>query len=340
MKLTDGEILVYLRSNDQAEVQGLFSRADQLRHKQMGKIVYLRGIIEFSNYCRKNCSYCGLRRGNKKLKRYRMTGEEILAAALQARQLGYQTVVLQSGEDPDYSGKMVAGLIREIVRTGLTVTLSLGERSKEDYALWREAGAKRYLLRHETANPTLYQRLHPDADYCRRLACLSWLKELGYQVGAGSMVGLPGQQLEDLLADLRLLEQFDVEMAGIGPFIPHPDTPLAGEIGGTLVDTLKMVALTRLVMPGINIPATTALGSLHQRGREMGLECGANVIMPNATPAQHRLLYQLYPDKICLDESPDICRHCIEQKIIDLNRETDLVSDSSRKIRIRGELIK
>jgi biotin synthase len=324
LKLTDGEVLAYLRSNDQAEVQGLFNRADQLRHAQLGKVVYLRGIIEFSNYCRKNCTYCGLRRGNKKLKRYRMTSAEILAAAHQAHLLGYQTVVLQSGEDPYYSGKKVAGLIREIVGTGLTVTLSLGERSKEDYAAWREAGAKRYLLRHETANLVLYQRLHPDGDYNERLKCLSWLKELGYEVGAGSMVGLPGQQPEDLLADLRLLEQVDVEMAGIGPFIPHPDTPLAGEKGGTLSDTLKMLALTRLVMPGINIPATTALGSLHPRGREMGLECGANVIMPNATPGQYRLLYQLYPDKICLDESPDICRHCIEQKILDLNRETDL----------------
>jgi biotin synthase len=316
--------MAYLHSNDQGEMRNLFNRADQLRHEQLGKVVYLRGIIEFSNYCRKNCTYCGLRSGNKKLKRYRMTSEEILAAAHQARQLGYQTVVLQSGEDPHYSREMVAGLIKEIVRTGLTVTLSLGERPKDDYAAWRESGAKRYLLRQETANPVLYQELHPDADYNQRIQCLRWLKELGYEVGAGSMVGLPGQKPEDLLADLKLITELEVEMAGIGPFIPHPDTPLAGATGGTLADTLKMLALARIVMPGINIPATTALGSLHHRGREIGLECGANVIMPNATPKQYRLLYQLYPEKICLDENPLDCRFCIEQKILSLNRETDL----------------
>ena len=326
MNLSNKEILNCLRKNDEANNNRLFRRADQVREQKVGNVVYLRAIIEFSNYCRRNCFYCGLRRGNQKLQRYRMAEEEIVTAAKLVWQMGYQTIVMQSGEDTFFDQAKITKLIERIKKeTNLTITLSLGERSKEEYADWRKAGADRYLLRHETANPDLYQKLHPDSSYLHRLHCLQWLGELGYEVGAGFMVGLPSQTDADIVMDLNLLKQLGVKMAGIGPFIPHKDTPLALEKGGDLISALKAVALTRIILPDINIPATTALGALHSGGRELALECGANVIMPNGTPQAFRQFYQLYPGKICLNEEPADCVQCIDTKVKNINRTTDLV---------------
>ncbi|MGE5583460.1 MAG: [FeFe] hydrogenase H-cluster radical SAM maturase HydE [Bacillota bacterium] len=294
--------------------------ADDLRARTAGAAVHLRGLIEFSNYCRNNCLYCGLRRDNRRLNRYRMTKEEILAAARYGAELGYKTVVLQSGEDPAFTGEMIAEIVDAIRELGLVVTLSLGEREPWEYRLWRIAGAERYLMRHETADPILYDRLHPGQTLLKRVTLLQVLKELDYQVGTGFMVGLPGQTPETLLADLELARRLQAEMVGIGPFIPHPDTPLGQSTGGTVEQTCLMVALTRLSLPYALIPATTALGSIDPLGRELALQAGANVVMPNLTPRIHRADYQIYPNKICLGDEAAECRGCITRRIEAIGR--------------------
>ncbi|MGB9885597.1 MAG: [FeFe] hydrogenase H-cluster radical SAM maturase HydE [Moorellales bacterium] len=296
--LTREEVVVLLSAREE-EMAALGRAADEVRQQHLGPEVHLRGIIEFSNYCRRNCLYCGLRRDNRQLPRYRLWPEEILAAARKAVELGLPTVVLQSGEDLYYRGPIVAEIVSALKReVGVqAVTLSLGERSREDYAAWRGAGADRYLLKHETADQELFARLRPGTDYRQRLQCLAWLKELGYQVGSGNMVGLPGQSLVSLAEDLLLLKELEVEMAGIGPFIPHPQTPLAGEPGGTSELTLKVLAVARLLLPTAHLPATTALGTVHPQGRSLGLAFGANVIMPDITPPPYRYYYQIYPGK-------------------------------------------
>lgn len=299
----------------------IIQAADQVRAASVGDEVHLRGLIEFSNYCRNNCLYCGLRRDNRKLARYRLSPEEIIGAAKFGATLGYQTIVLQSGEDPAYSTGLMAEIIQEIKKLNLVVTLSLGERSPEEYRLWRLAGAERYLMRHETAGPILYQRLHPGQSFEQRISLLKALKELDYQVGAGFMTGLPGQTPETLVADLKLLWELQPEMVGIGPFIPHPDTPLGNSPGGTLQLTLLMVALARLILPKALIPATTALGSIHPLGREAALQAGANVLMPNLTPTHYRAKYEIYPNKICLTEAAGDCRNCTTQRVKSLGRK-------------------
>nr|WP_242868775.1 [FeFe] hydrogenase H-cluster radical SAM maturase HydE [Desulfotomaculum copahuensis] len=288
-----------------AETQALFAAADLVRGRNLGGEVHLRGIIEFSNCCVNNCRYCGLRRDNGKVARYRLEPAEILAAAREAAALGVQTIVLQSGEDPCYTADMLAGIIQRLKEElAVAVTLSVGDRSKDDYRLLRRAGADRYLLKHETAAPGLFARLRPGTTLTGRLKHLHWLKELGYQVGSGNMVGLPGQTLSILAEDIMLLKELGVEMAGIGPFIPHPDTPLAGHPAGDLDLTLKALAVTRLLLPQTHLPATTALGSIHPDGRRRGLLCGANVIMPNVTPLAYRARYQIYPGKTGLHTPP------------------------------------
>lgn len=308
---------------DDDERRLLWQVADRERAKTVGDEVHLRGLIEFSNYCVQNCLYCGLRRGNRKLRRYRLSPEQVVDTAVRAAALGYGTVVLQSGEDPYYTGPILAGIIREIKRrTGekLAVTLSVGERKRDDYALWREEGADRYLMRHETADPKLYAALHPGQTLTSRLECLATLRELGYQVGAGNMVGLPGQSAKTLAQDLLLLQELDVEMAGIGPFIPHPETPLAACPGGGILETVSVVAAARLLLPLVHLPATTAVGSIHPRGRQMALAAGANVVMPNVTPADRRPLYEIYPNKICVNERAEDCRGCITRIIQAMGR--------------------
>jgi biotin synthase len=302
------------------EARQVLEAADKLRAETVGDGVHLRGLIEFSNYCRNNCLYCGLRRDNRKVSRYRMTPAEIVAAAEHGAKLGYKTVVLQSGEDPAYSGETMAEIIREIKNFGLVVTLSIGEREPREYELWRNSGAERYLMRHETADPLLYKRLHPGQSLKNRVALLKVLKELDYQVGTGFMVSLPGQTAGALWSDLQLAWELQAEMVGIGPFIPHPDTPLGGESGGTLERTCLMVALARLVLPHALIPATTALGSISPLGREAALRAGANVMMPNLTPKKYRPEYEIYPNKICLGEEAAECRGCITRRIESLGR--------------------
>lgn len=295
--------IVTLLSADSGETEILCNAADRVRAQAVGEEVHLRGLIEFSNYCRQNCLYCGLRRGNKGLARYRMEPEEIVAVAEQAARIGFKTIVLQSGEDTWYTAELLASIVQEIKsRADVAVTLSLGDRSEEDYLVMREAGADRYLLKHETADPVLFARLRPGTSLACRLQSLRTLKKLGYQVGSGNMVGLPGQTVETLAEDILLLRDVKVDMAGIGPFIPHPGTPLGHEKGGTIEDAIKVLAVTRLVLPFCLLPATTAVGSIGPGGREKALRSGANVVMPDVTPQKYRKLYQIYPGRVSLGE--------------------------------------
>lgn len=308
-------------STDLAARDALFQAADEIRRHYIGDEVHLRGIIEFSNYCVRNCHYCGLRAANTGLPRYRMSPDEIVFIAERAAQLGFGTVVLQSGEDPAWDGPALAEVVHKIKRqTGLAITLSVGDRPREDYALWREAGADRYLLKHETADPELFRRLRPGTTLAGRLTALRHLRELGYQVGSGNIVGLPGQPLSSLADDVALLQELDVEMAGIGPFIPHPHTPLASASPGAVDLTLRALAVSRLAMPWAHLPATTALGTADPEGRQKALRSGANVVMPNVGPTEYRTLYQIYPGKICIDEGAEKCLCCLGGMIESLGR--------------------
>ncbi|SHI86969.1 [FeFe] hydrogenase H-cluster radical SAM maturase HydE [Desulfofundulus thermosubterraneus] len=327
------EVIVLLQARGE-EVDALGRAADGVRAAFLGDEVHLRGIIEFSNYCCRNCLYCGLRRDNRKLRRYRLTPGEILAAARKAAGLGLPTIVLQSGEDPHYTAPVLADIIRRLkeeVGVG-AVTLSVGERSFEDYRLWREAGADRYLLKHETADAALFARLRPGTTLQDRLLRLKWLRDLGYQVGSGNIIGLPGQSLETLAADILLMRELDVEMAGIGPFIPHPQTPLAKEPPGELELTLKVLAIARLLLPRAHLPATTALGTIHPQGRRMGLCFGANVIMPDTTPPPYRYYYQIYPGKAGLHEEMGKTLVSLKNLIFSLNRRVGSGPGHSPKI--------
>jgi len=315
------ERLVPLLDSEGDEEKLLLQEADRLRARTMGDAVHLRGLIEFSNYCRKNCRYCGLRKENLKLERYRLSSEEIIKTATKAERIGYKTVVLQSGEDLYFSSERVADIVREIKsKTELAVTLSLGERDRSTYSAWRNAGADRYLLRIETTDAKIFAKLHPDDDLDERKRCLYILKELGFQLGSGVMAGLPGQDAASLAMDVIWLRGLGAEMIGVGPFIPHPGTPLKDEKGGTLRQTLRLIAVLRLVFPYAHIPATTAMGSLDPLGREKALQAGANVMMPNITPIDVRPLYELYPNKICLDENADRCFACVASRIMSINR--------------------
>lgn len=277
-------------------------------------------MIEFSNICRNNCLYCGIRRGNGKVARYRMEEDELIETARRAAALGFKTVVMQSGEDMYYTQEKMCRIIEAIKKFDVAVTLSIGERSYGDYKAFREAGADRYLMRIETTDKDLYHRLDPGMSWQHRYECLLMIKELGYELGSGIMVGLPGQSLESIAADLMFLRRLGVDMAGIGPFIPHPETPLAGEPGGSLHLALRTMAIMRLLLPDINIPATTAMESLHPDGRMMALQGGANVVMPNVTEGEYRKLYELYPGKICVNDTPVHCRSCISRKILSIGR--------------------
>ncbi|MCQ2410436.1 MAG: [FeFe] hydrogenase H-cluster radical SAM maturase HydE [Elusimicrobiaceae bacterium] len=299
----------------------LFTAADEARKQFVGDGVYLRALIEFSNYCKNNCLYCGIRAGNKHAKRYRLTPDEIVQTAQKAVGYGYKTIVLQSGEDGWFDTDKMCDIIRQIKKLDVALTLSIGEKSREEYAAYRAAGADRYLLRIETTDKTLYEKLDPGMSWENRVRCLHDLKTLGYEVGSGSLVGLPGQTVESLADDLLFFQKIPVDMAGIGPFIPHPQTPLANEKSdGHFELALKMMAVMRLLLPDINIPATTAMESLHPNGRLVALQAGANVVMPNVTDTQFRPLYELYPGKICVGDSADKCRGCVEEKIKSIGR--------------------
>lgn len=307
-----------------AQAKPLLEAANRVRRKYVGDGVHLRGLIEFSSFCKNDCLYCGIRRSNSHAQRYRLTPTQILETAKKAVAYGYKTVVLQSGEDAWFGVDTLCAILREIKKLDVAITLSIGEKSREEYAAYRKAGADRYLLRIETTDKTLYEKLDPGMSFENRVRCLHNLKELGYEVGSGSLVGLPGQTLESLAQDLLFFRNLPVDMAGIGPFIPHPHTPLAQEkTNGHFELSLKMMALMRLLLPDINIPATTAMETLHPQGRLLALQSGANVVMPNVTETNYRKQYELYPGKICTGDSPEKCRGCIEAKIESIGRFVD-----------------
>lgn len=280
-----------------ADDEALFAAARENRERVFGRDVYLRGIVEFSNHCCRQCHYCGLRADNSKQSRYRLTAEDIVQAAALAPELGLGTVVLQSGEDVQYEAGTVGQIVRSIKELGLAVTLSLGERPREELLHWRACGADRYLLKFETSNPGLHARLRPGCSLARRLECLETLRELGYEIGAGCIVGLPGQSVEDLVQDLLLMQRLQPEMLSAGPFLPHPDTPLGQEQPGSVPLCLRVMGLMRLLVPEGNIPATSALEVAQPDGRLSGLLAGANVIMPAITPQHVRAGYAIYPGK-------------------------------------------
>lgn len=318
---------------DQELRAALRAAADRKRQEMYGLGVYVRGLIEFSNICKQNCMYCGIRSSNRSAQRYRLHPDEILECCKEGYELGYRTFVLQSGEDDWYTTDMLVSLIMEIKRKcpEAAVTLSIGERDNECYTRLFQAGADRFLLRHETASVSLYQSLHPTMTFDNRRDRLRALKEIGYQIGAGFMVGLPGQSLEDLAEDLLYLQELDPDMIGIGPFIPHEGTPLRHEPAGSLETTLDMIALTRLIIPGALIPATTAMGTAHPYGRELALQAGANVVMPNLSPVAVRPKYTLYNGKICTGDESAQCRFCLELRIREAGFDMDMGRGDSLK---------
>ena len=298
----------------------LFKTADEVREKYVGNEVHLRGLIEFSNICKCNCKYCGLRKDNSELERYRLSIEEAYDFAKKAKEYGYKTVVLQSGEDSYYSVERLVKLLQDIKKLDLAITLSIGERPYEEYKAFKEAGADRYLIRIETTDKELYKKMHPNMSFENRVRCLKDLKTLGYEVGTGCLVGLPEQTIESLANDILFFKEIDADMIGIGPFIPNQNTPLKDAKGGTFEMALKVMALTRILLPTINIPATTAMETLNPNGRLIALQSGANVVMPNVTEGDYRRKYEIYPGKICVGDTPAHCRGCISGKIQSIGR--------------------
>lgn len=343
------EILQWLRETDESRLEALWTRAEETRRHAVGDDVHLRGLIEVSNYCVRSCAYCGIAACAPKVERYRMTREEILACADRAKDFGFGTVVMQAGEDPGIRADWMAEIIRAIkARTGLAITLSLGERADGELAAWREAGADRYLLRFETTDPELYRRIHPSlpGTPSDRIAQLMRMRDMGYEIGTGVMVGIPGQTWDTLADDIWTFRDCDMDMIGIGPYLSSPGTPLDGPLGEELrakaggeqtpsdpLTTLKVLALTRLVCPETNIPSTTALATLDPAsGRANGLQRGANVVMPNLTPAKYRVLYQIYPGKAGLHETADITRSKIEAQILSLGRTVGRGAGTSPRV--------
>lgn len=307
-----------LTSLTKEEEEYLYKNASQVREAHYGKDVYLRGLIEFTNFCRNDCLYCGIRRSNRKAQRYRLTTEEILDCCDKGYLLGFRTFVLQGGEDLFFTDEKMCALVSEIKKRhpDCAVTLSIGERPRESYEAFFAAGADRYLLRHETINPAHYSLLHPkELTIENRVRCLKDLREIGFQVGCGMMVGSPYQTVDFLLDDLYFMADFQPHMIGIGPFIPHADTPFHDRESGTLEDTLHLLAIIRLMNPRVLLPATTALGTIHPLGREMGIQAGANVVMPNLSPAGVRDKYMLYDGKICTGDEAAECRRCMELRM-------------------------
>lgn len=296
----------------------LFAMARDQRHRYYGHDVYVRGLIEFTNYCKNDCLYCGIRKSNRNAHRYRLTKDQILDCCKTGYQLGFRTFVLQGGEDGYFTDERIIDLIHAIKKDypDCAVTLSIGEKSRASYQAFFDAGADRYLLRHETFDHAHYESLHPPGlTAASRQKCLWDLKSIGYQVGTGFMVGSPGQVAEHLAEDMQFIQQLNPQMIGIGPFIPHHDTPFADQAAGTLELTLFLLGLLRLMLPKVLLPATTALGTIHPKGRELGILAGANVVMPNLSPTDVRKDYLLYDNKICTGEEAAECRHDLEERM-------------------------
>ncbi len=305
---------------DDTHNERLFRLADKIRSEKVGDEVHLRGLIEVSNVCGRECKYCGLRCKNKSVSRYRMTPDEIISHAQKAVEAGYRTIVLQSGEDGYYSKEIMCEIITGIKKLDTALTLSIGERSFEDYKAFKDCGADRYLLRIETTDRNLYKKMHPDMDFNNRVRCLSDLKSLGYEAGTGCLVGLPGQSTASLADDILFFKEINADMVGIGPFIPHPQTPLKGFPPGDFTLALKVMALTRIMLGNINIPATTAMETLNPGGRITALKCGANVVMPNVTANKYSAKYEIYPNKRGLKGSQSQDRYAIGEKFKSIGR--------------------
>lgn len=332
--MTKQELIDIIEENKSIPSDELLNEARAVCDEHYGKKIFVRGLIEFTNYCKNNCYYCGIRSGNKNAHRYRLTEEEILSCCDEGYRLGFRTYVLQGGEDAYFTDEKICGIISKIKTKypECAVTLSIGEKSKESYKKYREAGADRYLLRHETANEAHYKRLHPDRmSLQNRKECLYTLRELGYQVGAGFMVGSPYQTSSTLAEDLLFIKDLQPHMVGIGPFIPHCDSMFKNEKGGTLNLTLTMLALVRLMLPMALLPSTTALGTIDPQGREKGFTAGANVVMPNLSPVNVRGDYSLYDNKICTGDEAAQCIGCLRKRIekagyvMDMGRGDSLV---------------
>ena len=314
--LTDIE-LKELLENDSLDEE-LYIEADKVRKANYGLDVYIRGLIEFTNNCKNNCYYCGLRAENKEIERYRLSKDEILNCCKEGYQLGYRTFVLQGGEDIFYTDEKICDIISSIknLHSDVAVTLSIGEKKEESYLAYKKAGADRYLLRHETANTNHYAKLHPqNMSLENRKHCLKVLKKLGYQVGSGFMVGSPFQTTENIIEDIRFLQELSPDMIGIGPYITHHNTPFKDQKNGDVKLTLKLLSILRLMFPYVLLPATTALGTISPNGRELGLKAGANVVMPNLSPKSVRKKYEIYENKICTGEESAQCRRCLEKRI-------------------------
>ncbi|MBQ8781362.1 MAG: [Oscillospiraceae bacterium] len=313
------EEFVFLIKNRTPEIsEYLFEKARKVRHKYYGRKVYIRGLIEFTNYCKNNCLYCGIRCSNKNVQRYRLTKEQILSCCEQGYALGFRTFVMQGGEDPFYTDDIMTDIISSIREKypDCAITLSIGEKSRESYERYFKAGANRFLLRHETADSEHYSKLHPSALTAEnRQRCLFDLKDIGFQTGSGFMVGSPYQTEENLAEDMLFIHKLQPQMVGIGPFIPHHDTPFKDERAGTAELTLFMLGLTRLMLPSVLLPSTTALGTIAPDGREKGILAGANVVMPNLSPSDVRKKYLLYDNKICTGDEAAECRMCLERRM-------------------------
>ncbi len=307
-----------LETDDAQGIAYLHGLAREVAQAVYGKQIYIRGLIEFTNYCKNDCFYCGIRRSNKNADRYRLTPEQIMECCKEGYELGFRTFVLQGGEDPYFTDDRICEIVSEIRKnyTDCAITLSIGEKSRESYQKYFDAGANRYLLRHETADEGHYRQLHPmEMSLPERKRCLWDLKEIGYQVGCGFMVGSPYQTTETLYKDLQFIRELSPHMVGIGPFIPQHDTPFAGEMAGTMEETLRLLSIIRLICPRVLLPATTALGTIHPLGREKGITSGANVVMPNLSPVSVRKKYELYDNKICTGDEAAECRFCMQKRM-------------------------
>lgn len=318
------ELQAILQSEDIDGIKYLRDKAAEKSKSIYGNKVFIRGLIEFTNYCKNDCYYCGIRHGNHNAQRYRQSDEQIFECCDTGYELGFRTFVLQGGEDPYYTDDKVCLIVNEIKtrHPDCAVTLSIGEKTKESYQKFFDAGADRYLLRHETADEGHYRKLHPvEMSLENRKQCLRDLKDIGYQVGCGFMVGSPGQTTETLYEDLRFIKDLQPHMTGIGPFISQKDTPFANEPSGTMEMTLRLLSIIRLIHPHVLLPATTALGTIHPQGREMGILSGANVVMPNLSPVDVRDKYKLYDNKICTGDEAAECRHCMSNRMKSIGYE-------------------
>lgn len=318
------QLKLLLETNDDEGVHFMCEEAVKICQKIYGNQVFIRGLIEFTNFCKNDCYYCGIRRSNSQADRYRLTKEQMLDCCASGYELGFRTFVLQGGEDGYFTDDKICNLVSAIKEKypDCVVTLSIGEKSKESYKRYFDAGADRYLLRHETADEAHYKKLHPEEmSLAHRKQCLWDLKEIGYQVGCGFMVGSPGQTVETLYEDLQFIRELQPHMVGIGPFISQKDTPFADKASGTMEQTLKLLAIIRLIQPHVLLPATTALGTIHPKGRELGILSGANVVMPNLSPVNVREKYKLYDNKICTGDEAAECRYCMENRMKSIGYE-------------------